>query len=576
MRVGFGGKVRLAIAGALVPGLVGVPAPAASVTACSKGNVALTFDDGPRLPYTGSILDTLKAKRAQATFFVVGRVAAGQPSMLRRMHAEGHRIGNHSWSHPALSSLSSAGIANELDRTNSLIRSHGLPAPKVMRPPYGATNLTVRSVAASRGLAHVMWDVDTSDWRTGRSASSIVAAAVGGLHAGANILMHDGVGNSGATVAALPRIIEGARARGYCIGNLDDAGRVVPATPVIRIRNAKIREADPGTRTKLSFTIALSVPTSRKVKVSWATRDRTAVAGRDYRERSGTVAFAPGTTAATVTVPVVGDNLDEFNERLTVRLSAPAAGTIGRGSATGVIVDDDAPAVIRVGDARTHESTSPAKVPVRLNRPSGKRITVGYTTPGLSATPGVHYVATRGSLVFRPGQTEKVVAVPVIDRKAYDEGTMTFGLAVGSPVNATIGRRSGVVSVRDDPMPDLSAAHGSINEGATSGTADVVVMLSHTTQRTVTVAFTTADRTARAGVDYVRVHGTLKFPPGVKSRRVSIPIVNNATYSGDRHLALQLSRLDGAPLNARFDTRAATVTIIDDERAPDIDGEDGP
>lgn len=568
------GHVRAVTAGLVVAGVVGLaPPPAAAVTPCSKGNVALTFDDGPRAPYTTRILDTLKVKRAPATFFVVGRVADAQPALLKRMYHEGHRVGNHSWSHPKLSSLSDSGIRSELSRTNQEIRSQGLPTPTMMRPPYRATSSRVRSVVASMGMAHVEWTVDTSDWRPGRSASAIVGSALSQLHPGANILMHDGVGNSGTTATALPSIINGARARGYCIGTLDDAGRVVSATPRIRIASARVLEPDQGTTRKLSFSVSLSVPTSRKVNVDWKTIEGSARAGRDYRHQSGSVAFAPGATTARVVVPVIGDDIDEYSERFQVQLTDPVAARIGRGTARGTIVDDDAPARIRVGDSRAAETAAAAKVRVRLNRPSGKRISVAYTTVNGSAKAGRHYVATTGSLVFRPGQTTKTIGVPLIDRKLVAEGTTSFAVSLRPPVNATLGRSPGVVSIVDDPLPLLSTASATVVEA--DGHAEVDVKLSRATARTVTVAFATVDGTAHSGHDYARVSRTLTFSPGQTAKRVSVPVIDNQEYTSDRRFDVRLSRIDGRPLNAVFGAGLAAVDIVEDDPQPEPEPEGG-
>lgn len=179
----------------------------------ARGQVALTFDDGPNGAYTDEILRTLERNGVDATFFVLGQNAAGNHDTLRRMRDEGHEIANHSWSHPQLTSLSDAGIASELNRTSDEIQAATGQRPSFFRPPYGDRNARVDAVAGANGLRDIIWDVDTRDWaRPGSEA--IRSSAVNDAQDGSIILMHDGGGNRAQTAAALQQIIDGLRARG--------------------------------------------------------------------------------------------------------------------------------------------------------------------------------------------------------------------------------------------------------------------------------------------------------------------------------------------------------------------------
>lgn len=174
--------------------------------------VALTFDDGPSYAYTEQILDILARYDVTATFFVVGRHAAAQRDLLRRVAAEGHSVQNHSWDHYYLTRYSDAFIEDQLVRTNELIEEVTGTAPNCLRPPYGSVNDRVRAVAAGLGMATVMWDVNPSDWAH-PGAASVAYRVLHGTGGGDIVLLHDLGGPS--TIGALPAIIEGLQDRGY-------------------------------------------------------------------------------------------------------------------------------------------------------------------------------------------------------------------------------------------------------------------------------------------------------------------------------------------------------------------------
>ena len=134
---------------------------------CPGCTVYLTFDDGPGV-YTPQILSVLAAKGAPATFFVVGQHAAQFPSLVQQEHANGHGIGDHGWSHAALTELPPALIRQELESTAVEIASLTGTRPTLWRPPFGAFNDTVTAIASSLGLSMRLWDVNPSDFDTAR------------------------------------------------------------------------------------------------------------------------------------------------------------------------------------------------------------------------------------------------------------------------------------------------------------------------------------------------------------------------------------------------------------------------
>ena len=185
---------------------------------CRKAKcLALTFDDGPG-PDTPRLLDMLKRRAVRATFFVLGRNAAAEPAVLRRMVADYHEIANHSYSHANLAKLSTREIRREIQRSQEIVFRATGQRPKVMRPPYGATNARVNRAV---GLPEIMWRGDTLDWLH-RKASSVRRAVLKLAKRGAVILVHD---IHPSTVDAMPATIDTLLRRGYTLVTVSELYR---------------------------------------------------------------------------------------------------------------------------------------------------------------------------------------------------------------------------------------------------------------------------------------------------------------------------------------------------------------
>lgn len=198
--------------------------------------VALTFDDGPNPPYTSQVLAILQHYGLHATFFCVGSQVAAYPDLARQEIADGHTIGNHTWSHPFLTSLSDAQIKSQLTTTGDIIEEATGIRPIYFRPPYGAFNARVLTQANQLGLTTFIWSDDSLDW-AGGSPTNITHLVLSTVTDGAIILMHDGGGNRSRTVAALPNVIDGLLAHHFRIVTLDqlivDNALKVDPTPVV-------------------------------------------------------------------------------------------------------------------------------------------------------------------------------------------------------------------------------------------------------------------------------------------------------------------------------------------------------
>src|SRR5437764_3390305 len=207
------------------------PAPPGSLLSFSHGavrrvapppmTVALTFDDGPDPTWTPKLLDLLRERSVPATFFVVGAQVVSHPELVRRELAEGHDVGSHTFTHADLGSLPTWRQNLELSLTQTALAGAASVHTALLRPPYSSTpdDLTrpeADAVARAARLGYLvsLADRDGEDWKrpgVGRIVANVEPAG----DEGAVVLLHDGGGNRSETVAAVGRIIDDLRLRGF-------------------------------------------------------------------------------------------------------------------------------------------------------------------------------------------------------------------------------------------------------------------------------------------------------------------------------------------------------------------------
>ncbi|MFE9633499.1 polysaccharide deacetylase family protein [Streptomyces sp. NPDC006463] len=180
----------------------------------TANSMLLTFDDGPDPRYTPSILDTLARYGVRAVFFVCGEMAAENPGLLRRMVAEGHVIGNHTWTHPLIPKLSRPALVSEIGRTSEVVQKAVGEAPVWFRAPYGAWNRAAFEIGAELGMEPLAWTVDTLDWKEPGTAT-IISRVLSGAGPGVIVLSHDAGGNRSQSVQAISSYLPQLLARGY-------------------------------------------------------------------------------------------------------------------------------------------------------------------------------------------------------------------------------------------------------------------------------------------------------------------------------------------------------------------------
>jgi glycosyltransferase involved in cell wall biosynthesis/peptidoglycan/xylan/chitin deacetylase (PgdA/CDA1 family) len=175
------------------------------------GRVSLTFDDGPHPVYTPRLLDLLKRRGVTVTFFLVGRMAEQHPDLVRRMAAEGHAVGNHSFLHPNLAELSlREALGNTLRTQEVLARILGTP-PTLYRPPRGKVSALKLLSLWKAGLTVTLWNVDPRDYSCQSAEGMRTWFREHPLRGGDIVLLHDRVPHA---LDVLPELIETTQARG--------------------------------------------------------------------------------------------------------------------------------------------------------------------------------------------------------------------------------------------------------------------------------------------------------------------------------------------------------------------------
>lgn len=192
--------------------------------------VALTFDDGPDENFTPGVLAILREKAVPAAFFCVGERVRNQPGLTRQIAQAGHLLGNHSDSHAMWINFGlHRRLRREIERCNVAIRDAAGVTPTLYRAPHGFKNPALGDVLRETGMLAVGWQIRGFD-AMDASAARIATRVVNGARAGGVITLHDGAGLQGtpdraATLAALPVIIDGLRARGFKLVRLDELVR---------------------------------------------------------------------------------------------------------------------------------------------------------------------------------------------------------------------------------------------------------------------------------------------------------------------------------------------------------------
>ncbi len=309
------------------------------------------------------------------------------------------------------------------------------------------------------------------------------------------------------------------------------------------------------------FTVSLSEPAPITFTVHYSTTDISAIAGQDYIHTEGVLTFTPGQSSQTVSVSTLTDTRSEDVETFRLRLFWAQWVIIADGEGIGGILDGSPLPALSINDRTVTEgdqgSNNQAILTVSLNSPSGKTVTVDYTTVDGTALAGEDYGAAQGTLTFAPGETSRTITVNIIGDDLR-EGNETLTVQLSNPVNATLGDASGQVTITDDDTPALSIDDSSVLEGD-SGTSPMtfIVELSKPSTAPITVNYITSPGTAKSGSDYVHTAGTLTFAAGETLKTITVQIVGDEQDEPAETFTVSLNTPTGGAVIARSSATGA-------------------
>lgn len=336
--------------------------------------------------------------------------------------------------------------------------------------------------------------------------------------------------------------------------------------PAVSVGDCTAAEGNSGS-TSCTLSVSLSNAATQTVSVTLSTADGTATSGQDYGGGVVGVSFPPGTLTQTVPVAVFGDVLDEPDETFLVHLSSPVNGTIGDGSGTGTIADDDPAPAFSIDDVAVVEGDTGAVAATFTvtTAASSQTLFVSYGTADGTAG-SADYAASAGTLTFPPGTTSRAITVAVAG-DVLDEPSETLFVNLSAPIGAIIADGQGVGTITDnDPAAELSIGDASVVEGNAGSANAAFTVSTPPSGQTITVAYQTAAASAGAG-DFTAASGTLTFTPGTASLSIEVPVTADLVVELDETFTVNLSGASGAPI---LDGQGLG-TIVDDD-APSLSG----
>jgi hypothetical protein len=334
--------------------------------------------------------------------------------------------------------------------------------------------------------------------------------------------------------------------------------------PSVSVADANVVEGPSAT---LDFAVTLSNPSTRIISINYATADATALAPTDYAATAGVLTLDPGDPLTkVVSVPVVDDGTWRGTRRLTFSLVTALHASIGAGSATGSIVDDDPPPAAVADATVTEGAGARLDFAVSLAGNPHSTVTLGYQTSDDTAVAPTRYTAASGSLTFLPGgPLVQHVFVSIVNDAVYNESTTTNTQTMFlTATNANTGDTAvGTGTIRDDEIapPVINIGSATIREGdAKTRTANVTVTLTKAWTKTITVGFRTVTGGANV-LDFATKSGTLTFNPGVVYKVIGVSIRGDTSGESDEPFTVHLS----GQVNALMGNADGSVTITDDD-----------
>jgi subtilisin-like proprotein convertase family protein len=346
----------------------------------------------------------------------------------------------------------------------------------------------------------------------------------------------------------------------------------------VRISDVTAKETL-GTNIAILFNVSMSTSNSASVTINFATANGTAVASSDFIGTNGAISFESGVTNATITVWVIGDNVDESNEVFYVNLTNPSQPNViltkpqGQCVVTNTspppsVFFDPLPLLVVEGNA-----SKTIMVPVSLSSASGRPVTVCFETFDDGAIAGRDYRQTNDCLVIPAGQTNAFIPITVQGDRMH-ELTESFYVFILGTSNAVIGLDfAEIVLLNDDDPPSIDITDSGVVEGVT-GTTGIVfaIRLSNPSYQEVAVTASTVDATALAGQDYIATNRTFVFPAESQEPTTNFTVLatGDVQNEGDESFHVRLDNQINATL-----ARSQAVGVITNDDYVRINVENG-
>ncbi|MBL0086594.1 MAG: hypothetical protein IPP44_07800 [Ideonella sp.] len=322
-----------------------------------------------------------------------------------------------------------------------------------------------------------------------------------------------------------------------------------PGTPAISVSDVVVDESGK----TATFLVSLDKPSILPVSVSYGTTSDTAFTAQDFVGANGILNFVPGEMVKAVTVDLINDLIAENDEFFKLVLANPSAATMADPIGVAMIGHNDAPPTstpqILLTPVAVGENQSSADFLVQLSAPSLNEVRVDFSTANGTAVGNSDVQGRTGTLVFAPGETTGSVRVLLLDDTVAEQA-QAFWLNLSGPVNATLAQASTTATIYDNDgttgTPAISIADMAVDES--TNIARFSVWLDRPSTSTVTVRYSTADDTAKAGQDFLAGAGTLSFAPGEVVKTVAVDIVNDALAEVDESFQVLLSGASNATI----------------------------
>ncbi|AFD07410.1 Calx-beta domain-containing protein [Solitalea canadensis] len=345
--------------------------------------------------------------------------------------------------------------------------------------------------------------------------------------------------------------------------------------PQMEIRDTSILEGNEGKK-RIYFLVKLKGHCSEyPIKFHYEITSGTAKAGSDFVAISGNTSIAPIKTYQWVSLDIKGDITKESNEDFYVTISNAENASIVRNKAKGTIKDDDnvdTDLRLNISDAvvTTPEQDTAITFKVELFSAASLPVTVDYTTIDSTATGGMDYEITSGTLTFAPGEKVKYINVPIIDDSTY-EFLEAFKVKLSNPVNAVLANSTALVRISNNDYeyrPVILSYYVRDRNAMEVYESDSITFefyLDRIERDTVKVDFKTVSGTALAGSDFIQTEGTVTFLPGETVKLVTIPYIDDAVRETQEIFYVKVSNIINAKISTKsFYYNGGSVAVPDD------------